>query len=131
VAGTPLDFTAGKPIGRDIAPLQGEKSTRGYDHNFVIDAPKAGELTLAAEVRDPASGRVMRVLTTEPGVQIYSGNHLKNVAGRGGAIYGAHAGVCLETQHCPDSPNHPHFPTTTLRPGETFRSTTVFAFAVK
>jgi aldose 1-epimerase len=131
VAATPLDFTTAKLIGRDIAALKGEKSPRGYDHNYVIDAAKPDELTLAAEVRDPASGRTMRVLTTQPGVQIYTGNHLKNVAGRGGAIYGQHAGVCFETQHYPDSPNHPDFPSTVLRPGETFRSTTIYEFSAK
>ena len=131
VAGTPLDFTTAKLIGRDIEALKGEKSPRGYDHNYVIDAAKADELALAAEVRDPASGRRMRVLTTQPGVQVYTGNHLKDVAGRGGATYGQHAGVCFETQHFPDSPNHQDFPSTVLRPGETFRSTTIYEFSAK
>jgi aldose 1-epimerase len=129
VAGTPLDFTTAKPVGRDIATAAAPGSAQGYDHNFVIDAPKAGELTLAAEVHDPASGRTMRVLTTEPGVQLYTANHVKNLAGKGGQTYRPHAGLCLETQHFPDSPNRPEFPTTTLRPGETFRSTTVFEFS--
>ncbi len=129
VAGTPLDFTTAKQIGRDIEALKGEKSPRGYDHNYVLDVAQAGELTLAAELRDPASGRTMRVRTTQPGVQLYTGNHLKNVAGRGGASYGPHAGVCFETQHFPDSPNHPEFPSTVLRPGETFRSTTIYEFS--
>lgn len=129
VSGTALDFTTAKPVGRDIAAAP--DSASGYDHNFVIDAPKPGELTFAAEVHDPASGRTMRVLTTEPGVQLYTANHLKNLAGRGGQTYGPHAGLCLETQHFPDSPNHPEFPTTTLRPGETFRSTTVYQFSVR
>lgn len=130
VAGTALDFTKAKPIGQDIAQLKGEGSPGGYDHNYVLDSKNA-ELTLAAEVRDPASGRTMRVHTTQPGVQLYTGNHLKGVAGRGGQAYDAHAGVCLETQHFPDSPNHPNFPTTVLRPGETFRSLTIHEFAAK
>jgi aldose 1-epimerase len=130
VAGTPLDFTAAKPIGRDIAGLKGEGLPGGYDHNFVIDG-KPGELALAAEVRDPASGRKMRVLTTQPGVQLYTANHLKDVGGRGGQIYGPYAGLCLETQHFPDSPNKPNFPSTVLRPGGKFRSITVYEFAAE
>jgi aldose 1-epimerase len=131
VAGTPLDFTAAKPVGRDIAPLKEKGQPLGFDHNFVIDHAQAGELALAAELHEPASGRTMRVFTTEPGVQIYTGNHLKDVAGKGGATYQQHAGICLETQHFPDSPNQPEFPTTTLRPGEVFRSTTVYEFTVR
>jgi aldose 1-epimerase len=88
-------------------------------------------LTFAAELRDPASGRVMRVSTTEPGVQLYTGNYLKAVAGRGGRAYNKHAGVCLETQHFPDSPNRPSFPSAVLRPGEKFESTTVFHFTTR
>ncbi len=130
VAGTALDFTTAKPIGRDIAALKGEGLPDGYDHNFVIDA-KPGTLALAAEVRDPASGRTMRVLTTQPGVQLYTANHLSGVAGRGGQTYGPYGGLCLETQHFPDSPNHPNFPSTVLRPGETFRSTTVYEFSAR
>ncbi|MGB8166611.1 MAG: aldose epimerase family protein [Chthoniobacteraceae bacterium] len=130
VAGTPLDFTKPKLVGRDIAELKGEGLPGGYDHNFVIDA-KTNELTLAAEVRDPVGGRSMRVLTTQPGVQLYTANHLKGVTGRGGQTYGPHAGLCLETQHFPDSPNHPQFPSTVLRPGETFRSLTIHEFSVR
>lgn len=130
VAGTPLNFTKAKPVGRDIASLKGEGLPGGFDHNFVIDA-KPDDLALAAEVRDPASGRSMRVLTTQPGVQLYTANHLKGLAGRGGQTYGPHAGLCLETQHFPDSPNRPHFPSTVLRPGETFRSLTIHEFSVR
>jgi aldose 1-epimerase len=129
VQGTPLDFTTSKPIGRDLAAFQAQGQPGGFDHNFVIDSARPGELTLAAEVRDPASGRTMRVLTTEPGVQLYTANHLRDLPGRGGAVYGPQAGLCLETQHYPDSPNHPDFPSTTLRPGKTFRSTTVYEFS--
>ena len=130
VAGTALDFTKAKPIGQDIAQLKGEGTPGGYDHNFVI-AAKLGDLAVAVEVGDPASGRTMRVLTTQPGVQVYSGNHLKGLAGRGGQTYGPHAGVCFETQHFPDSPNHPNFPSTVLRPGEVFHSLAIHEFAAK
>ncbi len=131
VKGTPLDFTSRKPIGRDLEALKAEGLVNGYDHNYVIDHVRPGDLTLVAELHDPASGRTMRVSTTEPGVQLYTANYLKGLAGRGGASYGPQAGVCFETQHYPDSPNRPQFPTTVLRPGETFRSTTVFAFSAK
>ena len=130
VAGTPLDFTKPKPIGRDLAAAKSEGIAAGYDHNFVIDGSKAGELTLAAEVHDPASGRTMTVRTTEPGVQFYTGMQ-KEVVKRNGAPYGPHAALCLETQHFPDSPNHSEFPTTVLRPGETFRSLTVHEFTTR
>ncbi|HEV7401488.1 MAG TPA: aldose epimerase family protein [Chthoniobacteraceae bacterium] len=130
VAGTPLDFTTAKPLGRDIAALKGEGLPGGYDHNFVIDA-KPGTLSLAAEVRDPASGRTMRVRTTQPGVQLYTANGLSGVTGRGGQAYGPYGALCLETQHFPDSPNHPNFPTTVLRPGETFKSVTVYEFSAR
>jgi aldose 1-epimerase len=126
-----LDFRTTKAVGRDIAATASEGGPQGYDHNYVIDRDKPGELTLAAELHDPSSGRTMRVSTTEPGVQLYTANHVKNLAGRGGRIYGPHAGLCLETQHFPDSPNHPDFPSTVLRPGETFRSTTVFEFSAR
>ncbi|MEA3212644.1 MAG: aldose 1-epimerase [Chthoniobacter sp.] len=131
VAGTALDFSKPKPVGRDLAELKGEGKPGGYDHNFVIDATKPGEPVLAAELHDPASGRTMRVMTTEPAVQLYTANGLNNVAGKGGATYGPHAGLCLETQHFPDSPNHPDFPSTVLRPGETLRSLTAYAFSTR
>jgi aldose 1-epimerase len=130
VAATPLDFTKAKAVGRDIAALKGEGKLGGYDHNYVIDR-KSDELTLAAEVHDPASGRTMRVLTTQPGVQLYTANGLKDLPGRGGLRYGPHAGLCLETQHFPDSPNHPEFPSTVLRPGEIFRSLTIHEFSAR
>jgi aldose 1-epimerase len=130
VKGTPLDFATTKPIGRDLEALKAEGLVNGFDHNYVIDQAAPGALTLAAELHDPASGRTMNVWTTEPGMQLYTGNYLKGIVGRDGANYGPHAGVCFETQHFPDSPNHPHFPSVTLRPGKTFRSTTVFAFSI-
>lgn len=116
VKGTPLDFTTPTLVGARIDQLK--PKLNGYDHNFVINGG-GNSLTLTARARDPKSGRTMEVKTTEPGVQLYTGNHLK------------HAGLCLETQHYPDSVNKPNFPSPILRPGQTFKSTTVFAFWAK
>jgi aldose 1-epimerase len=103
---------------------------RGYDHNFVISR-KNDSLELAARVREPVSGRVLEVYTTEPGIQFYTGNFLDgSVKGKQGHMYQQRSGFCLETQHFPDSPNHPNFPSTILRPGATFHSTTIFKFLV-
>jgi aldose 1-epimerase len=129
VAGTGLDFTQPRPFGERIRDFYEE--TGGYDHNYVIDG-EPGRLRRAARVRDPHSGRVMEVLTTEPGVQLYTLNGAKtDLTGTGGIRYGRHAGFALETQHYPDSPNHPGFPSTVLRPGETFESTTVLRFSTE
>jgi len=125
VGETPLDFRTPHTIGERIGQLT---ETRGYDNNYVLDGSD-GRLARAARVKDPASGRVMEVFTTEPGMQLYTANHLKGVAGKGGSVYGQHGGVCLETQHFPDSPNKPHFPSTVLRPGQIYNSTTVFKFS--
>jgi aldose 1-epimerase len=114
VEGTPLDFTQPTAIGARINELK--PRLNGYDHNFVIDGG-GDSLVLAARAHDPRTGRVMEVRTTEPGVQLYTGNHLQ------------HAGFCLETQHYPDSVNRPDFPSTILRPDDTFKSTTIFAFS--
>ena len=114
VKGTPLDFTTPTRVGARLAQLQ--PRLNGYDHNYVIRGGGKA-LVQAARLVEPRSGRVLEVRTTEPGVQLYTGNHLQ------------HAGLCLETQHFPDSVNHPQFPSVILRPGQTFRSTTVFAFA--
>ena len=104
---------------------------KGYDHNFVVRGD-AGTLRPAARVYEPATGRLMDVSTTEPGVQFYSGNFMTNdIPGKRGAKYGYRGGLCLETQHYPDSPNQPNFPSTVLKPGETFKSTTVFAFCAE
>jgi aldose 1-epimerase len=128
VAGGPLDFTKGKPIGRDIEKLS---ATRGYDHNFVIDGGGLG-LVLAARVIEPVSGRAIEVLTDQPGVQLYTSNSFNGtLAGKYGLAFPLHAGLCLETQHYPDSVNKPSFPSTLLRPGETLRSTTVYRFSAK
>jgi len=126
VKGTAFDFREPKPIGRDIAAVM--EGTKGYDHNFVI-VGGGGKLTLGARATDPRSGRVMEVWTTEPGVQLYCGNHLNgSVKGVGGVSYPQHSGFCLETQHFPDSPNKPNFPSCVLRPGEALKSTTAFKF---
>ncbi len=129
VAGTPLDFRQPQAIGARWDQLP--ESLKGYDHNFVLNGWKPGKLVPCAELFDPASGRRMKVSTTEPGVQIYTAIHLRNVAGKGGKTYQPAYGVCLETQHFPDSPNKPNFPTVVLRPGDTFRSTTVYAFSAE
>jgi aldose 1-epimerase len=133
VANTPFDFTKPKAIGARID--QDEEQLRfgkGYDHNWVLDRTKAGELQIAAEVFEPTSGRVLEVLTTEPGIQFYSGNFLDGtVRGKGGQLYGHRTGFCLETQHFPDSPNHQNFPSTELKPGKVYRSTTVFRLAAR
>ncbi|MBE2286141.1 MAG: galactose mutarotase [Prosthecobacter sp.] len=129
IKGTPLDFATphkiGERISADFRPLiQGI----GYDHNYVL----AGSgMKLAATAKDPASGRAMMVRTTEPGVQLYTGNHLKEVNGKSGHVYKARHGFCLETQHYPDSPNKPSFPSVILRPGDTFQSTTIYQFSAE
>lgn len=130
VAGSPLDFRQGLRI-RDGIARRGEcrliDEANGYDANFVL---KGEGMKEAALLRDEKSGREMRVFTTEPGVQLYSGQGL-NLKGKGGAVYGAYAGLALETQHYPDSPNRPEFPSTVLRAGETYESTTVYAFSAR
>lgn len=131
VEGTPLDFRAlhrvGERIGADHEQL---RIAGGYDHNFVIDG-EPGALRPAARLADPSSGRVLEVLTTEPGMQLYTGNFLDGIAGKHGHRYGPRAGLCLETQHFPDSPNQPGFPSVILRPGEVYRSRTEFRFSVQ
>ncbi len=125
-----MDFSQPKRIGKDIAEMAVSPGS-GYDHTWVIDDFSRGELKFAGELYDPASGRVMQIFTTEPGIHIYTGNYLQNVAGKSATIYGKHAGICLETQHFPDSPNQPSFPSTVLRPGEIFKSSTVHRFSVR
>ena len=129
VAGTPFDFRRPTPIGARINDAHEQlKRGTGYDHSFVVQG--APGLRRAAHVVEPASGRTLEIVTTEPGVQFYSGNHLSGQAGKAGHTYAARSGFCLETQHYPDSPNHAHFPSTILRPGATYRSKTVFIFGV-
>jgi aldose 1-epimerase len=127
VKGTSMDFTVPAAIGTDIAKVAG-----GYDHTYVLNKKNAAEPELAVAVHDPSSGRYMEVFTTEPGVQFYSGNFLDgSLTGKKGIKYVKHAGLALEAQHFPDSPNQPNFPNTILRPGETFNQTTVYKFSVK
>jgi aldose 1-epimerase len=134
VFGTPFDFRSGIPIGARIAVANEQlRFGLGYDHNWAIDRTPGHQdgLQHAARLVDPRSGRTLDVSTTEPGIQFYSGNFLDGtITGKGGRVYGHRTGLCLETQHFPDSPNHPDFPTTMLRPGGTYRSRTVFAFGV-
>jgi aldose 1-epimerase len=120
-----LDFTKSKTIGSEIGNLP-----NGYDHNYVLNKSKA-ELSLAAKVYEPTSGRGMEVYTTEPGVQFYSANFLDgSLIGKAGKSYNKHSGFCLETQHYPDSPNHPEFPSTELNPGETYKQETIYKFII-
>ncbi len=132
VAGTPFDFTSAHPIGDSIHLPDSQLSNGGgYDHNFVLRG-ESGALHLAAVASHPCSGRKLQVETTEPGVQFYTGNYLDGTTqGRSGSPYGWRSAFCLETQHFPDSPNQPDFPSTVLDPGETFRSTTVWTLSVQ
>lgn len=128
VSGTPFDFREPTPIGARIGLSDPELIVgSGYDHNFVIDGWD-GSLRPVAEVFEPTTGRTLVVSTTEPGLQFYSGNHLRGVRGKGGRVHAARDGFCLEAQHFPDSPNQPSFPSTVLRPGQTYRQTTQYAF---
>ena len=134
VSGTPFDFTSAKPIGQDIeADDEQLQFGLGYDHNWVLNKGKEeGVMTLAARVTDPKSGRVLEIHTTEPGIQFYCGNFLDGtLKGKSGRPYPYRSGFCLETQHFPDSPNKPNFPSTILRPGETYKSQTVFSFSTE
>jgi aldose 1-epimerase len=127
VKGTPLDFTEPKPIGAQIQELT---QTRGYDHCYVL-AGSPGVANPAARVYEPTGGIVMEVRTTEPGVQLYTANGMRGIKGKAGKVYENHYGFCLETQHFPDSPNKLHFPSTVLRPGQKFASTTIFKFSTR
>lgn len=128
VFNSPMDFTKRTSIGERINAADEQiEIGSGYDHNWVLNHTK-GELDLAAEVFDPKSGRIMEVYTTEPGVQFYSANHLDGRTGKYGVIYAPRTALCLEVQHYPDSPNQPEFPTTVLRPGETYSQTTIYKF---
>ncbi|MEM6798186.1 MAG: aldose epimerase family protein [Planctomycetota bacterium] len=132
VAGTPFDFTTAKPIGRDVGQSQQQlEFGLGYDHNWVLDRQGDG-LQLAARVVEPTSGRVLEIHTTEPGIQFYCGNFLDGrLKGKSGKAYVHRGGFCLETQHFPNSPNQPSFPSTILKPGEIYDTTTVFRFSAE
>jgi aldose 1-epimerase len=123
VAGTPFDFRAPKVVKSDIAAVG-----QGYDHCYVIDRDGAG-MSLAAVVEDPASGRKMTVKTSQPGIQLYTGNYLNGELGKRGTVYKRHAGLCLETQHFPDSPNRPAYPSTLLNPGQSYEHSVSYGFS--
>jgi aldose 1-epimerase len=131
VAGTPFDFRTPAAVGARIdAANEQLRFGHGYDHNWVLDQPRPGTLSHAARLVDPVSGRAIDVSTTEPGIQFYAGNFLDGtIKGRGGQVYGHRGALCLETQHFPDSPNHPNFPSTILRPGQRYQSRTIVTFS--
>lgn len=129
VKGTVMDFTAAKPIGRDLRQLTNDP--QGYDHNYVLNRAGKG-LALCARVYEPKTGRTLEILTTQPGVQFYSGNFLDGtLKGKRGTVYQQHTGFCLETQHYPDSPNQPAFPSVVLRPNQTYQHSTVHKFGAR
>lgn len=128
VRGTPMDFTTPTAIGSRIDQLKGDPG--GYDHNYVLRGGKPP--ALAARVYEPKSGRLMEMFTTEPGVQFYTGNFLDgSIKGKGGVVYRKHQGFCLEAQHFPDAVHHPNFPSIILRPGQTYKQTTIYKFSTK
>lgn len=133
VKGTPFDFTQATAIGSRIDQDDPQlKLGRGYDHNWVLSTQPTSTPVLAAEAYEPKSGRVLQVLTTEPGLQFYTGNFLDGtIRGKDGKVYNRRYAFCFETQHFPDSPNHPAFPTTELKPGQTYSTTTVFRFSTR
>lgn len=131
VEGTPFDFRTPKPVGQDIAADDEQiKNGTGYDHCYVLNKREPGELTLAASMVEPSTGRTMECWTTEPGVQFYSDNWADGYKGQHGATFGKHSGLCFEAQHFPDSPNRAHFPSTQLKPGEVYVQKTVYKFGV-
>jgi aldose 1-epimerase len=133
VVGTPFDFIQPTAIGEHIhADNEQLKYGKGYDHNWVLDSKPANAFDLAAEIHEPESGRMLSIFTTEPGIQFYAGNFLDgSIQGKGGKVYKHRSAFCLETQHFPDSPNHPEFPPTVLKPGRAFHSGTVYRFSLR
>lgn len=131
VAGTPFDFRTPHKIGERIHQVEGDHFAGGYDHCFVLNQGRRRQMSLCANVYEPTSGRVMRIDTTEPAVQFYAGNFLDGSLKAHGYAYEKHGAFCLETQHFPDSPNQPKFPSTVLKPGEVYHTTTVHTFSVK
>ena len=133
VAGTPMDFVTPKPLGRDIkADFPALVYGKGYDNCFVIDGAVKGQIQSAAELYSPVSGRFLEVLTTQPGVQVYTGNWLEGCpASPGGRVYHDYDAVAIECQHYPDAPNKPDYPSSTLRPGEVYEESIIWAFSVK
>jgi aldose 1-epimerase len=133
VQGTPFDFTKSTAVGERIGQNDEQlKLGNGYDHNWLVKHAKPGDMSIAAQVYEPKTGRVLEVWTDQPGIQFYTGNFLDGtIHGKGGVVYGQRTGLCLETQHYPDSPNHADFPTTELKPGARFHSTTIFKFSAR
>lgn len=133
VTGTPFDFRQPEKVGRDIDQAHPQLiKGKGYDHNFVLNKDRVGKLTQAATLYEPASGRYLEVLTTEPGVQLYTANFLDGILiGKSGRPYLKRSALCLETQHFPNSPNQPNFPSTILRPGEVYATQTIFRFSTR
>ena len=132
VEGTPFDFRTPKPVGQDIdADDEQIRNGHGYDHCFVLNKKEAGELSFAARIKEPKSGRTMEVYTTEPGVQMYSDNWADGYSGQHGATLPRRSAICFECQHFPDSPNRPYFPSVVLRPNERYKQKTVYKFGVE
>lgn len=133
VAGTPFDFTTPHTIGERINETNDAQITNGsgYDHCYVLNKSENGELSFAAKIVEPNSGRTMEMFTTEPGVQLYTGNWLNGFTGWHGATFPARSAICFEAQHFPDSPNRPYFPKVTLNPGETYKQHTIYKFGVE
>ena len=131
VEGTPFDFRTPKTIGQDInADNEQLKNGHGYDHNYVLNKREVGELSFAARITEPNSGRTMECWTTEPGLQMYTGNFESGIKGTHGSTYPFRSGICLEAQHFPDSPNRPYFPTVVLKPGQEYTQRTIYKFGV-
>lgn len=131
VEGTPFDFRKPKAVGKDIdADNEQIKNGAGYDHCFVLNKKEEGELSFAARIKEPVSGRIMEVYTTEPGVQVYTDNWADGYRGQNGATFPRRSAICFEAQHFPDSPNRPYFPSVVLNPGEQYTQKTVYRFAV-
>lgn len=131
VKGTPLDFQTAKPVGKDMKDIKEEQFAGGYDHCLIMKEKKPGEMGFCAKLLDPKSGRCMEIFTDQPAVQFYSGNFLDGTTEAFGYKYGKQSLMCLETQHYPDSPNQPKFPSTVLKPGETYKTTTIHKFSVE
>lgn len=132
VEGTPFDFRKPKLVGQDIdADNEQIKNGAGYDHCFVLNKKEEGELSFAARIKEPVSGRVMEVYTTEPGVQVYTDNWADGYKGQHGATFPRRSAICFEAQHFPDSPNHPYFPSVVLNPGEQYTQKTIYKFSVE
>ncbi len=132
VAETPFDFRTPKPIGQDIdADHEQIRHGSGYDHCFVLNKKEEGELSFAARIRDPKSGRTMEVYTTEPGVQVYTDNWADGHKGQHGATFPRRSAICFEAQHFPDSPNHPYFPSVILEPGREYTQKTIYKFGIQ